>query len=165
MSEPCIIAEVRDYREFSAALRAWIAKLETTYECVNEIAGLQPNYLSKMIGSTPVRSFSRMSLGATLGALCLKLLVVVDTDKLDAMLPRYEVRKNQGAHADDGVPRKKSHYLRGNSAYMSTLRHRGVLMIPRDKRRALARHAARVRWANRRRRMQLAAAECVEKLP
>jgi hypothetical protein len=33
--------------------------------------------LAKLIAATPVRSFSRMSLGSTLAALCLKLQVVV----------------------------------------------------------------------------------------
>jgi hypothetical protein len=72
-----------------------------------------------MIAATPVRSFSRMSLGATLGALCLKRLVVVDGEKLAAMRPRYTVRKKQGAHANDAMPTTKTHYLRGNFGYMS----------------------------------------------
>jgi len=140
-----IIAEVRGYDEFTAALRAWIAELGTTYECIDELAGLQERYLAKMIAATPVRSFSRMSLAATLGALCLKLLVVVDGEKLAAMRPRYTVRKKQGAHANDAMPTRKTHYLRGNSGYMSCLRHKGVLILSR-RRRAIARHAAVTRW-------------------
>ena len=99
-----------------------------------------------MIAATPVRSFSRMSLGATLGALCLKRLVVVDGEKLAAMRPRYTVRKKQGAHANDAMPTRKTHYLRGNSGYMSCLRHKGVLILSRRRRRAIARHAAVTRW-------------------
>jgi hypothetical protein len=40
-----IIAEVRGYDEFTAALRAWIAELGTTYECIDELAGLQERHL------------------------------------------------------------------------------------------------------------------------
>jgi hypothetical protein len=143
-----VIAEVRDYAGFTAALRAWITKLNTNYECINDIAGLPSGYLAKLISATPVRSFSRISLGSTLGAMGLKLLLAVDHEKLAAMRPRYLPRSNLGRHANDAMPRKEPHYLRGNSAYMRFLRHRGVLALSPPRRRALARHAARVRWRN-----------------
>jgi hypothetical protein len=149
MADDRVIAEIRTYEEFTAALRAWVRELGVSYETVGEIAGLQDGYLAKMISRTPVRSFSRMSLGSTLAALCLKLQVVVDTEKLVAMRSRYMVRKKQGGHADEGMPRKESHYLRGNSGDMSMLRHRGLLVISPRRRRQIARIAARERWANR----------------
>jgi hypothetical protein len=145
MNEPHVIAEVRGYDEFTAALRSWIRELGTNYECIGALAGLQDGYLNTLLASTPVKSFSRISLGATLGALCLKLLVAVDTERLDAMRPRYTARKRQ-AHADDVMPRKKSHHLRGNSQYMRILRQKGVLILSSQRRRQIARHAAAVRW-------------------
>jgi hypothetical protein len=146
MSEPHIIAEVREYSEFTAALRAWIVELGTNYECVGGLAGLPDRYLAKLISATPVRNFSRVSLGATLGALCLKLLVAVDAERLEAMQPRYTVRSIMGRRADDDMPRRKPHHLRGNSQYMRILRQKGVLILSRQRRQQIARHAAAVRW-------------------
>jgi hypothetical protein len=143
-----VIAEIHDYDGFTAALRAWIADNRLSYERVGDLAGLHSGYLAKMISRTPVRSFSRLSLGATLGALGLKILRAVDHEKLAAMKPRYIQRSNLGRHANDAMPRKESHYLRGNSAYMRFLRHRGVLALSPPRRRALARRAALARWRN-----------------
>jgi hypothetical protein len=145
MGEPRVIAEIREYGDFTAAIRKWILELDTTYECIDEIAGLQDRYLSKLIAKTPVRNFGPITLSPVLGALGLKLLLVIDTEKLAKLRPRYVARKK---HAHDGVLRKEWHYLRGNSAYMSMLRHKGVLMIPPRRRRAIARVAALARWGN-----------------
>jgi hypothetical protein len=34
MGESRVIAEIRGYDEFTAALRAWIGELDTNYECM-----------------------------------------------------------------------------------------------------------------------------------
>jgi hypothetical protein len=142
-----IIAEIRDYDGFTAALRQWIAENQLAYETVGALANLQDGYLAKCISTTPVRTFSRMSLGHTLAALGVKLLLVVDAKRLEAMRPEYTVRKKNGAHANGALLRRKPHPLRGNSAYMATLRAKGLLMISRHRRRLIARKAARIRWA------------------
>jgi hypothetical protein len=142
-----IIATVTSYDEFVGAIRKWIVELGTTRECVGELAGLPSGYLNTLLVSTPIRSFSRMSLGATLGALALRIQLVIDNEKLAAMQPRYTPRKQQGRHANDGMPTKRPHYLRKNSEFMRLLRHRGVLALSRHKRRAIARKAAKIRWA------------------
>ena len=97
-----VIAEIRSYDDFTLALRQWIAANNTTYESVNAIAGLQDGYLAKMIAATPVRSFSRISLGATLGPHGVKLLRVGDAAQLAAIPPPFTPRKQiavQGRHA------------------------------------------------------------------
>jgi hypothetical protein len=66
MDEPNrVMATVTSYDEFVAAIRQWIGELGTNYECIGEIAGLPTNYLNTLLVSTPIRSFSRMSLAAT----------------------------------------------------------------------------------------------------
>jgi hypothetical protein len=142
-----IIAHIREYGDFTAAIRKWITELDTNYACVNDLAGLQDGYLAKLIAKTPVRNFGPTSLSTVLGALCLKLILVVDTEKLEAMRPRYVPRKKH-AHANDDMPTKRTHYLRKNSAFMSLLRQRGVLLISPQRRKQIARHAALIRWRN-----------------
>jgi hypothetical protein len=152
MTSARVIAEIRAYPEFTAALRAWIAELGTTYESVNELAGLQDGYLAKLIASTPIRSFSRVSLGNTLGALGVKLLLVVDDERLAAMRPRYTVSKR---HASSGMPavkppaKSRVHTpLAGNPALAAFYAYRRAAILPQWRRKAIARKAARIRWRN-----------------
>jgi hypothetical protein len=147
MGEPHVIAEIREYGEFTAGIRKWILQVGTNYACVNDLAGLQDGYLHKLIAESPIRNFGPLSLGPTLGALGLKLLLVIDAERLAKMRSRYVARKKH-AHADDLMPTKKVHYLRRNSEFMRLLRLRGVLKISPRRRRELARHAAKCRWRN-----------------
>jgi hypothetical protein len=93
-----IIAEITTYHGFTAAIRQWIAELDTNYACVNDLAGLQDGYLAKLM---PIRNFGPTSLSPVLGALGLKLLLVIDEEKLRQMRPRYVKRKK---HACDEEP-------------------------------------------------------------
>jgi hypothetical protein len=138
-----IIATVTDYDGFTAALRKWIYELDTTYECVNDLAGLQSNYLVKLISRTPVRGFSRMSLSSTLGALCLRLQIVVDTEKLAKMKPRYVPRRK---HACDDACNENRRSLRFNANLAQIFAHRRALILPPARRKAIAQIAARARW-------------------
>jgi hypothetical protein len=142
-----VIGEVRTYDDFTRLLRAWIMELGTTYECIGEVAGLQAGYLAKLIAATPIRSFSRMSLASTLGAMGVKLLLVVDTERLAAMQPRYEPRKK---HTSGAIPAQKRTPLARNSALAALYAHRRVLLQSPRRRRAIARKAIRIRWQRER---------------
>jgi hypothetical protein len=147
-----VIGEVRSYDQFTQVLRAWVTA-NTTYECINDIAGFPGNYLSKMISATPVRSFSRMSLGSTLAAMGLKLLVAVDVEQLDKMRPRFTPRKK---NASDAMLARKSRAklakvrnpLAENSALAAFYAHRRATMQTPQTRRRIARAAALARWRN-----------------
>jgi hypothetical protein len=156
-----VIGEVRSYDQFTQILRDWVGgELNTSYESVNEIAGLPGNYLSKLISRTPVRSFSRMSLGATLGALCLKLLVAVDTEKLEAMRPRYTLRKKHACNSmlanghlakmrkSRAKPRKMGNPQLQNAAVAAFYGHRRAAILSPQRRRQIAKAAALARWRN-----------------
>jgi hypothetical protein len=151
MTEPSrVIAEVTGYDGFTAALRAWIRRLGTSYESVGEIAGLQSGYLNTLLARTPIRSFSRMSLDATLGALALKIQLVVDEERLEQMRPRFAPRKNAVA----GMPSRERpakpafSLLRGNPELARALHARWLLKSTRHQRRQIARRAALARWRN-----------------
>jgi hypothetical protein len=161
MAEPNrVIATVTSYDEFVAAIRRWITELGTNYESVGEIAGLQSGYLGTLLASTPVRSFSRMSLGSTLSALGLRLQLVVDAEQLERLRHRYTARSVMGRKlAGDAVSGVHSHQkpvkprfslIRGNPELARMLHARWMLQSSRRTRRRIARAAARERWANRR---------------
>jgi hypothetical protein len=138
-----VVGEVRDYHQFTEVLRRWILELDTTYECIDELAGLQDRYLAKLIARTPVRNFGPTSLSSVLGALGLKLLVVVDSEKLARMRPRYTPRKK---HTSGKILAQKQTLLRGNSELASLYAHRRALLQSPALRRQIARRAIRIRW-------------------
>src|SRR6516164_1004632 len=138
-----IIAEVTTYHGFTAAIRQWIAELDTNYACVNDLAGLQDGYLSKLIARSPIRNFGPLSLGPTLGALGLKLLLVIDTESLAKIRPRLIKRKK---HASDDASDGNRRSLRFNSKLAHVFAHRRALLQSPETRKQIARKAARVRW-------------------
>jgi hypothetical protein len=90
-----VIATVDDYHGFVAALRTRIAELGTTCTAVDELAGIPDGYLSKCLVPTKdidpmltARAFGRHSLGPILGALGLKLAVIVDEEATAKIRPR-----------------------------------------------------------------------------
>jgi hypothetical protein len=142
-----IIAEIRGYAEFTAALRAWVLHLGTNYESIGELAGLQSGYLAKLISSTPIRSFSRMSLDTTLAAMGLKLLLVPDVERLEAMRLRLAVRSRFGRKPTSAeIPAQKPTPLRGNPALAAFYAHRRAALQSPQRRRKIARKAIRIRW-------------------
>ena len=143
MSEPIIIAEIREYDEFTAALRKWVYDLDTTYDCVSDLAGVQDRYLNKLIARSPIRNFGRTSLGPVLGALGLKILLVIDTEALAKMRPRYKKRRK---HASDDASDGNARSLRFNSKLAHVFAHRRALLQSPETRKQIARKAARVRW-------------------
>src|SRR5262249_48370763 len=77
-----IVGEATDYASLTAALRTRVHDLGTTLDAVDEVAGLPARYTAKVLGVRPARSFGLISLGPILGALGVKLAVVVDEEAL-----------------------------------------------------------------------------------
>ena len=156
MTESRVIAEIRGYADFTRALRSWVMQLGTTYESIGEVAGLQPGYLAKLIASTPIRSFSRMSLDSTLAAMGVKLLLVPDAERLEVMRPRFAERSVAGRKPTSGsipaanLPAKRNNPLAGNRALASYYAHRRAAMQSPRRRRQIARKAIRIRWQRER---------------
>lgn len=58
---------------------------------IDEISGLQSGYSAKLLAPIPMRNLGRVSLGALLGALALKMIVVKDKEaqaKIEGRLHR-----------------------------------------------------------------------------
>jgi hypothetical protein len=90
-----VLAQVTDYAGLVGALRARCAELNLTFDVLDEIAGLADRYSSKLLTPAikPSRTLGKMSLGAVLGALGLKLIVVEDPVALAKVQNRYRPRK------------------------------------------------------------------------
>jgi hypothetical protein len=87
-----LLAEVRDYDGLLEALRARRDALDISHECIDAVSGVQSGYTSKLLCKPPIKGLGRMSLGALLGALGLKLLVVEDVEQLERVRPRLVPR-------------------------------------------------------------------------
>jgi hypothetical protein len=138
-----VIAEVKSYAAFLAVLRARVLELDTNYSCINDLAELPDGYLGKLIARSPSRNFGRTSLGSVLAVLGLRLFVATDDEKLRAMRPYYERRKK---HACGDASGGSSHSMRFNSGSAAIFAHRRALSLTPQRRREIARVAARARW-------------------
>jgi hypothetical protein len=86
------LAIVSEYSELHAALRRRMHELDISRETLNEIAGLQSGYSGKLLAPLPGRILGPISLGAILGALALKLVIIEDPAQLERLRPRLTKR-------------------------------------------------------------------------
>jgi hypothetical protein len=90
------LAIVRDYWELVTALKARMHELGVTMETVDHVAGLPARYTSKIFAPHPIKGLGRISMGPTLGALGVKLLLVEDAEQLARVKSRLVKRKQRG---------------------------------------------------------------------
>jgi hypothetical protein len=80
---PRVIATIHEYGDLVDALRRWFLDgVGTSFDAVDEVAGLPARYCSKLLAAEPMKGFGRKTLGPVLGAGGLKLLLVVDEPAL-----------------------------------------------------------------------------------
>jgi hypothetical protein len=156
---------IRSMPELIEALRNRARELQLTHETIDNVAGLQSGYTSKLLAPKPIKNLGPMSFESILGALGVAVVVVTDQAAIDRVQGRWEKRKRpQKLSAsiplsiDHEVPLKiaitpelQRFCLRPE--YMREIGLRGNMkrnakMSP-WKRRVLARRAAKARWGNR----------------
>jgi hypothetical protein len=150
VTEPCILAEVRDYAGLVRAIRAWIAELNVAGETVDAVAGLPLRYTMKLLGPRLLKgtgcSLGRTSLGPLLGALGLKLVVAVDHEVLARIRPRLTARHHASkAMLPDGKPRRRPYPISGPEISVVMNARRSLILTP-ARRSRIARIAAKERW-------------------
>jgi hypothetical protein len=79
--------------ELVAALRARRDELNIPHELIDDIAGLQSGYTSKLLAPIPGKNLGYMSLGAVMGALGIGLVVVEDAARRALVEGRWRQRK------------------------------------------------------------------------
>lgn len=153
MTEERRIAICTSYVELMDAIRARADELGVTRETLDAVSGLQAGYSSKLLAPVPIRSLGPTSLGPMLGALGLAIVVVEDHAMLAKVQGRLAKRQRPVLDASDGMlplkRKKRRGYWRKNEAWSSILNSRRMLILPASKRSAIARKAARTRWAKR----------------
>jgi hypothetical protein len=95
VSEAPVFGEATDYESLVAALYARKEAIGVSDRVLDEISGLSPGHVSKLIGPGRERGLSQISLDALLGSLALKLIVVEDEAQAAIMKSRWESRDSR----------------------------------------------------------------------
>jgi hypothetical protein len=121
-----IVGEAVDHDELVAVLRQRKAALQLSDALCDELAGMASGHTGKILGPAPVKRIGGVTLGPLLGALGLKLLVVVDVGAAKRMASRWQRRNETTVHPA-----------------MLTIRQARPVILSRA-----ARKAAHARWAD-----------------
>lgn len=93
-----IIGEATNHDELIAVLRSRKAALELTDALLDHLTGLPDGYCNKLLGPAPVKALGGLSLSSLLGALALKLVVIVDEQQIAHIGKRWKPKAKNRAH-------------------------------------------------------------------
>jgi hypothetical protein len=88
-----VLAEIADYDGLWSAVRVRLEAMGITRREFDHLTGLQEGYSGKLLGAAQRRRFGKESLGATLGGICCKLVLVEDPEATAKMLARAKKRR------------------------------------------------------------------------
>jgi hypothetical protein len=120
-----LLGEAHDADELVAIMRKRKEQLQLSDALVDELSGLGAGHTGKLLGPVPVKRLGAQSLSDLLGALGLKLVVVVDEEQ-SARIGKRWTRKNTSSD---------------HPALMTIGQARRIVLT------RAARKAARVKWA------------------
>jgi hypothetical protein len=142
-----ILAEVKDYEQLHAALRARVEQLDVSRETLDHLTGLQSGYCAKLLANTRLKRMGAQSLGPLLTVCGLRLLVVEDPDAMARFAPRLEKRDLRAVRVPTlGKRKKRRHYPKLGPAWGKRMAALRVLTQSRRERSRLASRAATIRW-------------------
>jgi hypothetical protein len=145
MTEPRIIGEFDAYPGLVAVLRARVAELDVSGECLDELAGTPKGYFQKLLGTRPVKRLGLRSLGDVFGALAVKAVLVEDEAAIARVSSRWTKRKVSVPAT--GLHFEISHRFLRKIASMGG-KARIAKLTPKQ-RSALGRRLAMARWHRR----------------
>lgn len=143
------LGEATDYQELVDLLRAWVHELGTTFEAIDDRAGLTTRHVSKLLAPVPLKGIGRASLGPLLGALGLKLIVAVDEAAFALNERLLDRRKVPHAHGGMLTVRAQNRVFNHNTKWARAMTFQRLMCVPPKRRSEIARQAARARWGRR----------------
>ncbi len=139
------LAEIRDYDDLVAAANARMAELGITFATLDAVSGVQEGYSAKLLGAICERKrmkhFGPMSFGAIFGALRVKFVMVEDPNATKNLAARLQKRRYRGK-----MLRMASIPWLFTPLTARKLNEMRQKKLGSKRRRAIARHAAVVRW-------------------
>lgn len=156
---------IRSMPELIAALCARRDELNISHETIDNIAGLQSGYTSKLLAPNPIKNLGPMSFEALLGALGVAVVVVPDPVSAALVEDRWQKRKRPQKlppsippSIENEVPLKlpvtsRLQALLKDPHYMRKIGLRGAdvrnYRLSARRRKQIARDAAKARWQRR----------------
>jgi hypothetical protein len=138
------IAVARSYDDLREAIAAWCRQIGMSRADLDVVAGLTDGHAAKLLTKRQVKRFGNRTLGPVLAATGLMLIVAVDPEAADVFsrkqrreLPDAASRTNHWRHQKGAAWGRR----------MAALRR---LKLPSDRRREIARKAAKARWDRQR---------------
>ncbi len=147
------LAVVVDYDGLQRAMRARVDELGISHATLDEIAGTPDRYVGKMLADPPSKNIGITTMGYLLQALGLKLIVAEDVEQMAKLATRMvrrdarQVRKPSTAEHKNIVLIFTRRHMRKLGKLSAAAR---MLKLKPSRRRAIARKAARARWAGNR---------------
>jgi hypothetical protein len=147
MTDERRIAVITDYEGMLTAFRDLAAErgLALSGDSANAVAGLPNKYIQKLIGANPVRRIGMISLGALLGVLGAKLIMVEDEETLKRYGDKVEKRNELKVSSSSFRYSVTRRFMQKIGRAGGTNRMNGLTPWQRKQ---LARKAARIRWDN-----------------
>lgn len=148
---------IRTMPEILDVMRAKRDRLNISHETIDNIAGVQPGYTSKILAPSPLRGVGYQSLGDLLGALAIGFVPVDDVEQQERVKGRWQKRKRPqklplsialSIAAEIKETPELQRKLRMQELGKKGGKRRMKTMGKRARQRA-ATHAARVRWSKR----------------
>jgi len=145
---PRPIATVRNYDEFKEALRARADELQMSRATIDAF-GLPAGHAGNLLAPVPIKHIGPQSFGLLLTALGLKVVVVEDAEAFAIYAATAPKSKKQGDASGRMLPRKrrkaKQKYA-GNKKWSQIMNARRSLILSEQRRKQIARKAAKKRW-------------------
>ena len=138
-----VIADVSSYEQMLAALRARVNELQVNGERFDEYCGLPKGYLSKLIGTKPIRRLGMTSFAPVLAGLGLRLLVIEDQEATERLKNCLQPRNQSYVRSVAVHTNLTTRFLRkiGAKGGENSRKYLGKRLVKQ-----LARRAAAARW-------------------
>jgi hypothetical protein len=146
-----VLGEFRDYNGLHLILRKRADELSLSRTSIDDLAGLQDGYSSKLLAPNPGKRLGPLTIGLLLPALGMKLVAVEDEEALVKIRSRTSPRNEKAVrmlavYAGRGKHLISKRFLRS----IAPLGARGYMRkVSPERRRWIARNAARARWQQR----------------
>lgn len=143
---------IRCYDDLIDAMRARVAELGITMQTLDELSGLQPGYSAKLLGPARIKTLGPMSFDALLGALALELVPQSDINAAQKMEARWEARERPipsvGKRLSMAAERRFTPLIAREMGRRGGKKSAEIRMTewPQEKRRRIAKKAAKARW-------------------
>lgn len=96
-----VAIEIKSYDELIAVINRRVEELQLSLSSVDQLAGLQENYISKCLRKHPVKRLGAVSGFCTFGALGLRLFFLQDDQATARTVSRRVPRKSSYVHRRD----------------------------------------------------------------